>query len=67
MKVQITYTECQWRENTIEVEMTPKEYKKYLKLSKREQAHEYGLFSATTDDHHKCTEIISVETEILTK
>ena len=42
MKVQITYTEVQTFKNTIEVEMTEKEYKDYLKKSLTEHEEIFG-------------------------
>ena len=66
MKIKITYTEIQRFENTIEVEMTSKEYKEYLKLDLSEQVNKYDLCSRTSIEHHISTEYDSIETETIT-
>ena len=61
MKVQITYTEVQTFKNTIEVEMTEKEYNAYLKKSLTEQEQQFDFTSNTDEQHHYSTEIQSIE------
>jgi phosphoglycerate-specific signal transduction histidine kinase len=65
MLVQITYTEIQVLKNTIQVEMTKKEYKDYLKKSLKEQEQVYDFTANTDEEHHYSTEIESIITEII--
>jgi len=67
MKIQIVYTEIQYLKNTIEVEMTKKEYKEYLKKSLQQQEQQFDFTANTSVDsgHHYSTEIVSIEAEIL--
>lgn len=65
MKVKIIYTEVQVLKNTIEVEMTEKEYKEYLKKSLKEQEQVYDFTANTDEEHHYSTEIESIELEII--
>ena len=65
MKVQITYTEVQIFKNTIEVEMTEKEYKDYLKKSLFEQEQQFDFTSNTDEKHHYSTEVQSIDLEII--
>ena len=65
MKVQITYTEVITREQVIEVEMTKKEYKEYLKMSEYEKEQKYNLCASTCDEHHVSTESMPIIAEII--
>jgi hypothetical protein len=65
MKVQITYTEVQILKNTIEVEMTEKEYKDYLKKSLKEQEQQFNFTANTDEQHHYSTEVQSIDLEII--
>jgi len=67
MKVQIKYTEIQTLVNVLEVEMTQKEYKEYLKKSLKEQEQQFDFTANTSvdDGHHYTTEILSIETIVL--
>jgi hypothetical protein len=65
MKVLITYRELQWFENKIEVEMTKKEYNKYLKKSLYEQEQEFQLTSNTSVENWIETEIVGISVDII--
>ena len=65
MKVQITYTEVQTFKNTIEVEMTEKEYKAYLKKSLFDQEQQFDFTANTDEQNHYSTEVISIDLEII--
>jgi len=65
MKVKITYTEVQTFKNTIEVEMTEKELKAYLKKSLFEQEQFFDFTSNTDESHHITTEVQSIYSEII--
>jgi hypothetical protein len=65
MKVQITYTEVQTFKNTIEVEMTEKQYKEYLKKSLFEQEQEFDFTANTDETQHYSTEVQSIDLEII--
>jgi len=65
MKVQITYTEVQTFKNTIEVEMTKKEYKAYLKKSLFNKEQQFDFTANTDEQHHYSTEVQSIDLEII--
>lgn len=48
MKIKITYSEVVVLEREIEVEMTKKEYKEYLKMSEFEKDQKYDLCANTS-------------------
>jgi nuclear transport factor 2 (NTF2) superfamily protein len=67
MKVQIEYNEIQYLRNTIEVEMTNKEYKEYLKMSEWDKEQKYQLTARTSveDGHWVETQVLPIKTKIL--
>jgi hypothetical protein len=67
MKVLITYRELQWFENTIEVEMTKKEYNQYLKKSLFEQEQEFQFMGNTSVENGNwvATEILGIDVDII--
>jgi hypothetical protein len=65
MKVQITYTEVITRQQVIEVEMTQKEYKEYLKMSEFEKEQKYDLCASTCDEHHVSTEAMPIIADVI--
>jgi len=67
MKVLITYRELQWFENSIEVEMTKKEYKEYLKKSLFEQEQEFQFTGSTSVENGNwvATEILGIDVDII--
>ena len=65
MKFKITYTEAQIFKNTIEVEMTEKEFKAYLKKSLFEQEQQFDFTANTDESHHYSTEVQSIDLEII--
>lgn len=67
MKIQITYTEVITREQVIEVEMTKKEYKEYLKMSEFNKEQKYNLCASTNDIHHLSTESLPICADIITE
>jgi hypothetical protein len=65
MKVEITYNEIQYFTKVVEVEMTKKEYKKYMQMTKFELEREFDLMSATTVENWVGNEIDGVHLEII--
>jgi hypothetical protein len=65
MKVEITYKEIQYFERVVEVEMTKKEYNKYIKMSHSQQDGEYNLCGGTGVEHWVATETLSIDVEII--
>jgi hypothetical protein len=65
MKVEITYNEIQYFTKVIEVEMTKKEYKKYIQMTKFELEREFDLMSATTIENWVGNDIDGVHLEII--
>jgi hypothetical protein len=65
MKVEITYNEIQYFTKVVEVEMTKKQYKKYMQMTKFELEREFDLMSATTVENWVGNEIDGVHLEII--
>ncbi len=67
MKVQITYTEVQYFKIEKEVEMTQKEYKKYLKTGKVSEDLNNSLCSECGDEYWDATQHLDTIVEPVNK